>query len=297
MRREDVADLAAFAAVAETRSFTRAARQLGITQSALSQIIRRLEERLEVRLLARTTRSVAPTEHGEWLLASLQPMLRELDENLTELRSLRDKPSGTIRITSVEHAAKTVILPALSELLPDHPNLSVEIVADYSLTDVVSGGFDAGVRIGEQVAKDMIAVRISPDIEMAVVGSPGYIKRRGRPSQADDVLEHACINLRLPSAETVNPWRLLRDGQEARFQVNGSLVFNTVDLIRDAALDGHGLAYLPLDLVEGDLVRGHLVHVLKRATPPLPGYHLYYPTRRHYSPAFKLLVDTLRYRA
>jgi DNA-binding transcriptional LysR family regulator len=297
MRREEMADLTAFVVVAEERSFTRAAGKLGLSQSALSQIVRRLEARLGVRLLARTTRSVAPTHAGERLVQKLAPMLHDLDQGIADLSEYRDRPAGTIRITTVEHAAKTVLCPALTKILPDHPDITVEIIVDYGLADVVADRFDAGVRLGEQVAKDMIAVRIAPDIPMAIVGSPRYFRRHPPPSEPQHLVEHRCINLRLPTSGTLNKWRLLQNGREVRVSVDGPLIFNTIDLILDTAIDGLGLAYLPLDQVSQHLKGGRLVQALGKWTPPLPGYHLYYASRRHSSPAFRLLVDALRYRS
>lgn len=296
MRREEMADLTAFVIVAEERNFTRAAAKLSMSQSALSQIVRRLEARLGLRLLARTTRSVAPTEAGERLVRALSPMLHDLDQSIADLSEFRDKPAGTIRITTVEHAAKTVLCPALAKLLPDYPDITVEIIVDYGLADVVADRFDAGIRLGEDVARDMIAVRITPDIAMAIVGAPDYFSRRPRPREPQQLVEHRCINLRLPTSGTLNKWRLFQNGREVRVRVDGPLIFNSIDLILDAALGGLGLAYLPLDQVDGHLSDGRLVRVLGEWTPPLPGYHLYYPSRRHSSPAFKLLVDALRYR-
>jgi len=296
MRREDMADLAAFVAVAEAKNFTRAAVKLGLSQSALSQIVRRLETRLGVPLLARTTRSVSATEAGERLVQILSPMLNDIDERLADLSAFRDKPTGTIRITTVEHAAKTVLRPALARLLLDYPKITVEIIVDYGLTDVVAERFDAGVRLGEQVAKDMIAVRIGPKVPMAIVGSPRYFRRHPAPTNPDQLVEHRCINLRLPTSGTLNAWRLVKGGREARVRVEGPLVFNTIDLIRDAAVDGLGLAYLPCDQVDVLVKRGRLKNVLSEWTPPLSGYHLYYPSRRQATPAFRLLVEALRYR-
>lgn len=296
MRREDMADLTAFVVVAEEKNFTRAAGKLGISQSALSQIVRRLEARHSVRLLARTTRSVAPTEAGERLLQALAPMLRDLDQRLADLSAFRDRPAGTIRLTTVEHAAKTILRPALRKLVSDNPDIIVETIVDYGLTDIVAERFDAGVRLGEQVAKDMIAVRISPEIPMAIVGSPKYFRRHPAPAAPLQLVEHRCINLRLPTSGTLNRWRLVQRGREARVQVGGPLIFNSIDLILDAALDGLGLAYLPLDQVQSCLKNRQLKMALADCTPPLPAYHLYYPSRRHYSPAFTLLVEALRYR-
>lgn len=297
MRREEIADMAAFVAVAEARSFTRAAANLGMSQSALSQIVRRLEERLGLRLLARTTRSVAPTDAGQRLITTLSPLLRDLEGAIADLSELRSKPMGTIRITTVEHAAKTILAPALRRMLPDHPDIHVEITIDYGLADIVADHFDAGVRLGGDIAKDMIAVRISPDIPMAIVGSPDYFERHAAPSAPDELTSHRAINLRLPTSGVLNAWRMVQKGRETRVRIDGPLVFNTIDLILDAALDGHGLAYLPLDQVQPHLGSGRLVRVLSRFTPDLPGYHLYYASRRHGSLAFKLFVETLRHSA
>ena len=297
MRRDEIADLVAFVVVAEERSFTKAAARLGMAQSALSQIVRRIEARLGVRLLSRTTRSVAPTEAGERLMATLGPMLFDLDAAVASLGELRDRPSGTIRITTVEHAAKTIIVPTMKRLLPDNPDITVELTIDYGLSDVVADRFDAGVRLGGEIAKDMIAVRIGPDIPMAIVGSLDYFRTHAVPNSPAQLIDHRAINLRLPTSGTLNKWRLMRGGREARVRVDGPLVFNTIDLILDAALDGHGLAYLPLDQVQRHLDDRRLVRVLGKYTPDLPGYHLYYPHRQHASSAFTLLVETLRFRA
>lgn len=296
MRRDEIADLAAFVVVAEERSFTKAAARLGMAQSALSQIVRRTEERLGLRLLSRTTRSVAPTDAGERLISTLGPMLHDLDAAIASLGELRDRPSGTIRLTTVEHAAKTILVPAMKRLLPDNPDITVELTIDYGLADVVADRFDAGVRLGGEMAKDMIAVRIGSDIPMAIVGSPDYFRAHAVPNSPTQLIDHRAINLRLPTSRTLNAWRLMRGGKEARVRIDGPLVFNTIDLILDAALDGHGLAYLPLDQVQQYLNEGLLVRVLTRFTPDLPGYHLYYPHRRHASSAFTLLVETLRTR-
>lgn len=296
MRRDEIADLAAFVVVAEERSFTKAAVRLGMAQSALSQIVRRIEERIGLRLLSRTTRSVAPTDAGERLIATLGPMLHDLDAAIASLGELRDRPAGTIRITTVEHAAKTIVVPAMKRLLLDNPDIKVEITIDYGLSDVVADRFDAGVRLGGEMAKDMIAVRIGPDIPMAIVGSPDYLRGHTAPTSPAQLIDHRAINLRLPTSRTLNAWRLTRGGRETRVRVDGALVLNTIDLILDAALDGHGLAYLPLDQVRHHLDQGRLERVLSRFTPDLPGYHLYYPHRRHASLAFTLLVETLRFR-
>lgn len=295
MRREDIADLAAYLVVAEEGSFTRAASKLNLTQSALSQIVKRLEERLGVRLLTRTTRSVSTTEAGEKLVRTLSPMFREIDQSITDLGVYRDKPAGTVRITTVEHAAKTILVPKLTKLLESHPEISVEINVDYGRIDIVAEHYDAGVRLGEQVAKDMIAVRLSPDIPMAIVGTPAYLKKFGRPRKVKDLLSHRCINLRLTESGEKYAWHLVQDGSMTRVRVAGPISCNNIDLIRDATLNGSGLSFLPLDQVEQELANGELEKVLGKHLAPLPGYHLYYPNRRHSPPAFKAVVDALRY--
>lgn len=296
MKRDEIADLMAFLAVAEERSFTRAAARLGMAQSALSQIVRRTEERLGLRLLTRTTRSVVPTEAGEQLLSVLGPMLHDIDSTLASLGDLRDRPSGTIRITTVEHAAKTILLPAMRTLLKSHPDINVQLLIDYGLTDVVSERFDAGVRLGGEMDKDMIAVRIGPDIPMAIVGAPEYLSRKGIPVSVAHLVDHQAINLYLPSSGTANRWRLVRGGREVRVRMEGQLLLNTIDLILDAAIDGHGLAYLPYDQVQQAIQEKKLNRVLEKFTPDLPGYHLYYPHRRHAGSAFSLLIDVLKYK-
>ncbi|MCB1395502.1 MAG: LysR family transcriptional regulator [Rhodobacteraceae bacterium] len=294
MRREDLADMAAFVVVAEEGSFTRAARKLGVTQPALSQIVRRLEERLGVRLLARSTRSVAATPAGERLVARLSPMLRDLDEGMTELAEFRDRPSGHFRITTVEHAARTVLGPALARVLPSYPDISVEVVVDYGLSNVVAERFDAGIRLGGQVEKDMIAVRISPEIPMAVIAAPAYLDMHGQPDRPEDLVDCRCICLRLPSSETLYAWRFRDRGRDIRVQVSGPVICNTIDMMHHAALSGLGVAYLPLDQVADDITAGRLMAVLADFAAPLPGYYLYYPNRRHETPAFRLLIDALR---
>ena len=297
MPRTDLNDLLAFLAVARERSFTRAAARFGVSQSALSQTVRSLEARLGLRLLTRTTRSVAPTEAGERLLRTVGPAFDQIDAGLTALSELRAKPSGTIRITATENAASAVLLPALARLLPDYPDIRVEIAVDYGLTDIVAERFDAGVRPGETVAKDMIAVRIGPDTRMAVVGAPSYLAKRPRPETPQDLTAHACINLRLPThGGGLYAWEFEKGGRELRVRVEGQLVFNATALILDAALAGLGLTYLPEEQVRTQLAEGRLVRVLADWCEPFSGYHLYYPSRRQPTPAFALLVDALRYR-
>ena len=285
MKREEIADLMAFVVVAEERSFTRAAARLSMAQSALSQIVRRIEERLGLRLLTRTTRSVVPTEAGEHLLSAL-----------ASLSELQNRPSGTIRITTVEHAAKTILLPAMRTFLKSHPEIDIQLTIDYGLTDVVSERFDAGVRLGGEMDKDMIAIRIGPDIPMAIVGSPDYFSRRSVPTSVSQLIDHQAINLYLPTSGTANRWRLIRGGREVRVRMEGQLLLNTIDLIIDAAIDGHGLAYLPYDQVERAIKEKKLIRVLDKFTPDLPGYHLYYPHRRHAGSAFSLFIDRLKYK-
>jgi DNA-binding transcriptional LysR family regulator len=288
-------DIATFAVVAAERSFTRAAAKLGVSQPALSQAIRALEERLGLRLLTRTTRSVAPTEAGERLLRTAVPRFVEIQAELAALSELRDKPGGTVRITAGEHPAITILQPALKRFLPEHPYLKVEIIVDYGLTDIVAEGFDAGVRMGEQVAKDMIAVRIGPQMRMAVVASPAYFERLPPPLTPQDLTAHNCINMRLPTYGGLFPWSLEANGREVNVRGDGQLVVNNLALRLSCALDGLGIAYLPEDQAVPFLTDGRLMRVLEDWCPPFPGYHLYYPSRKH-SPALALLVETLRYR-
>jgi DNA-binding transcriptional LysR family regulator len=297
MKREDAGDLLAFLAVARERSFTRAAAKLGMTQSALSQIIRNLEERLGVRLLNRTTRSVTPTEAGERLFQSVGPKFTEMDADLAVLSELREKPAGTVRLTATEYAASEILLPAMRKLLPKYPDINVEVIIDYGLTNIVAQQVDAGIRPGELVAKDMIAVRVSPDLRMAVVGSPSYFAERKRPKTPQDLTQHNCLNLRLPThGGSLYVWEFEKNGREVNARVEGQLVFNSAGLLLKAALQGLGLAYVTEGNAQPHTSNGELVRVLLDWCPPFPGYHLYYPSRRQPSPAFSLLVDALRYR-
>ena len=296
MPRENINDLLAFLAVARERSFTRAAAQLGVSQSALSHTIRGLEERLGLRLLTRTTRSVAPTEAGERLLNSVGPHFEGIETALAALSDLREKPAGTIRITSGDHAAGGILWPVIAKLLPDYPDIKVEIFVDNGLTDIVAERYDAGVRLGEQVANDMIAVRIGPSLRMLVVGAPSYFAERQRPQTPQDLTAHNCINIRMPTYGGLYVWEFEKDGRELKVRVDGQLVFNSSALRVSAVLAGMGLAYLFEDQVEAYLADGRLISVLTDWSPPFPGYHLYYPSRRQLSPAFALLVDALRYR-
>lgn len=290
-------ELAAFAAVARERSFTRAGAKLGVSPSALSQTVKALEARLGVGLLARTTRSVLPTEAGDRLLQTLAPRLEEIEQAVTALSAMRDRPAGSIRISAGEHAARTVLQRGLAKLLPQHPEIKVEVVVDYGLIDIVAEGFDAGVRLGEQVAKDMIALRIGPDMRMAVVGSPAYFETRTRPTTPQDLTEHNCINMRLPTYGGFFAWEFEKAGRELKVRVEGQLTFNTIRQRLDSAIQGLGLAYMPEDIAAPSVASGELIRVLEDWCAPFSGYHLYYPSRRHSSPAFSLLVESMRFRA
>jgi DNA-binding transcriptional LysR family regulator len=290
-------DLIAFVAVARERSFTRAAARLGVSQSALSHTIRRLEERLGLRLLTRTTRSVSPSEAGERLLATVGPRFDEIDAELAALTEMREKPAGSIRINASEHAARTILWPSLQRLLPNYPDIAVEIVVDNALTDIVAGRFDAGVRLGEQVAKDMVAVRIGPDMRMAAVGAPAYFAKRKKPETPQDLTDHVCINLRLPTHGAVYAWEFEKDGRALKVRVDGQLTLSNLDLRVSAALAGFGLAYVPEDQAAPGIADGRLIRVLDDWCAPFSGYHLYYPSRRQQPPAFALAINALRYRA
>src|SRR6267154_4101162 len=291
--RHDLNDLMAFVAVARERSFTRAAAKLGVSQSALSHTIRRLEERIGLRLLTRTTRSVSATQAGDRLVQTVGPRFAEIDAEVAALSELRDKPAGTIRVSAGEHAANATLWPVFARILPNYPDIKVEISVDYGLTDIVAERYDAGVRLGEQVAKDMIAVRIGPDLRMAVVGSPAYFARRKRPQTPRDLPAHDCINLRLPTYGGLYAWEFEKAGREVKVHVEGQLVFNNIALRLNAALAGLGLAYLPEDQVQADIAAGRRVRGLAVGGPPFSWFHLYYPSRRQSLPAFALLVDAL----
>jgi DNA-binding transcriptional LysR family regulator len=296
MRRGNINDLLAFLAVARDRSFTKAAAKLGVSQSALSHTVRGLEVRLGLRLLTRTTRSVSPTEAGERLLQTVGHRFEEIEAELEALSELRDKPAGTIRITAGEHAANTILWPALVKFLPRYPDIKVEISVDHKLVDIVAERFDAGVRSGEQVAKDMIAVRIGPDMRMAVVGAPAYFASRSQPKKPQDLTDHNCINLRLPTYGGLYAWEFEKSGRELKVRVEGQLTLNSTGQMLTAALAGFGLAYVPDDAARPYLAEGSLTQVLADWCPPYSGYHLYYPSRRQPSAAFALLVDALRHR-
>ena len=286
MPRTDLNDLAAFLAVARR----------GVSQSALSQTLRGLEARLGLRLLTRTTRSVAPSEAGERLLRAVRPAFDQIDAGLAALGELRDKPAGTIRITAGDHPAATLLWPKLARFLPDHPDIAVEVAVDNGLTDIVAGRFDAGVRLGEQVARDMVAVRIGPDLRFAVVGAPSCFAGRPPPATPQDLVGRACINQRFPTRGGLYAWEFEKDGRELRVRVEGRLVFNGIFQVLDAALAGFGFAYVPEDLARPHLAAGRLERALEERCPPWPGHRLYYASRRQSSPAFALLVEALRHR-
>jgi DNA-binding transcriptional LysR family regulator len=295
MQRGSLDDLRALVAVARERSFTKAAAKLGVSQSALSQTIRELESQLGVRLLTRTTRSVSPTEAGERLIQTVAPRFEEIDSELAAIRELREKPAGTIRITATEHAADAILLPKLEKVLRAYPEIKVEIIIDYGLTDIVAQRVDAGVRSGEQVAKDMIAVRIGPEMRMAVVGAPSYFKTRLEPKKPQDLMQHNCITLRLPHGG-LYAWEFEKSGRELRVHVDGQLTYNTTAQELNAALAGLGVAYVPEGMAQPHLTKRRLKRVLEDWCPPYSGYHLWYPSRRQSSAAFALLVEALRHR-
>ncbi|CNJ77962.1 LysR family transcriptional regulator [Yersinia enterocolitica] len=295
MLKENFNDLISFLMVARERSFTKAAAKLGVSQSALSHSIRGLEERLELRLLTRTTRSVAPTEAGERLANSLEPRLAEIESELDALSEMRARPAGNIRITAGEHAVDSVLWPVLKSFLAEYPDINVEITVDNTLTDIVTGRFDAGIRLGEQVAKDMVAVRIGPDMSMAVVASPSYLAKYGIPNTPTDLQHHRCINMRLPTMGGLYAWEFEKEGREVKVRVDGQLTFNSIRQRIDAAVIGFGLAMVPEDAVKAEIASGNLIRVLEDWCEPFPGYYLYYPSRRQHTTAFSLLVDALRY--
>jgi DNA-binding transcriptional LysR family regulator len=296
MRRDELSDLAVFLAVAEARSFTRAAAQLGTSQSAISQIVRRLEASMGLKLLTRNTRNVAPTEAGEQLVETLRPAFDDIDARLAALSELRERPSGTVRLTSSRHAAETILWPAVEKLLAEYPDVTVEISVDSHLTDIISDRFDAGVRLGEQIAKDMIAVRISGELRMAVVGAPAYFARHGKPETPQDLTNHRCINVRLQTQGGLYAWEFGHHGRDLAVRVDGPLILNDILMILTAAAQGIGLACVMEDQASAHLQAGTLVRVLEDWCPPFAGYHLYYPDRRQLPPAFALLVAALRHR-
>ncbi len=297
MPRQNINSLLAFRAVAQERSFTRAAAKIGVSPSALSHTIRALEERLGLRLLTRTTRSVVPSEAGEHLLGAIGPHFDGIEAELAALGELRDKPVGSIRITTGVHAAQAILWPALARLLPIYPDVHVELSVHSGFIDIVEERFDAGVRLGETIAQDMVAVRIGPDMRMAAVASPAYFSARKPPRTPQDLAQHNCINLRFPTRGGLYAWEFEKNRRALNVRVEGQLVVNEIALALQAALSGSGVAYLPEDYVGADVEAGRLTRVLESWCPPFPGYHLYYPSRRHQSAAFALLVAALRYHA
>ncbi len=296
MLKENITDIMAFIAVAREGSFTRAAAQLGLSQSAVSHNVRRLEARLNIRLLSRTTRNVSPTSAGRRLLEEMGPNLAEMELSLSRLLEQRDRPAGNFRITATDYAIDAVIWPRLKRLLHDYPDIKVELQNDYAFADLAAGEFDAGVRLGESVSEGMIAVRIGPDFAMRAVATPDYLRQRGRPLVPDDLTAHNCINLRLPTHGGLYAWEFEKDGREVNVRVSGQWTFNQVGAVLGAALEGYGIAYVPDQLAESDIKAGRLEAVLEDWSPPFPGYHLFYPSRRQASPAFSLIIDALRYR-
>jgi DNA-binding transcriptional LysR family regulator len=297
MARSNLNDLEAFVTIGRERSFTRAAAKLGVTPSALSHTMRGLEERLGVRLLTRSTRGVTTTESGERLLRSLSPMFDEIATQLSALSESREKPAGTVRITSDEHAARSILWPKLRPVLVEYPDINLEIAVEYGFTDIIAERFDAGVRFGGAIAKDMIAVPIGPEMRLAAVAAPRYLARRTAPKKPQDLLAHNCINLRLPTHGGLYVWEFERRGKEQRVRVEGQLVLNSINPILDAALDGFGIAHLPETLVAPCIAKGLLVRLLEDWSEPFSGYHLYYPSRRQPAPAFKVVLDALRLRS
>lgn len=297
MRREELGDLLAFLAVAEERSFTRAAARMGTSQSSLSHTVRRLEERMGVRLLTRTTRSVVPTEAGEQLVETLRPALDDIEARLDVISALGDKPSGKIRLTSSRQAAAGILFPAACRVMAEYPDIHIEISVDQRFTDIVTDRYDAGVRLGEQVEKDMIAVRIGPEMRMVVAGSPAYFAAHPAPLSPHDLTQHICINLRLPTLGGLYAWEFEKDGRPLNVRVNGQFTCNDVPMLIEAAVKGLGLVCLPDDQFGSLLEDGALIKALEDWCPPFPGYHLYYPSRRQASPAFRILVEAVRFRS
>ncbi|RDD95199.1 LysR family transcriptional regulator [Acidovorax sp. BoFeN1] len=297
MPKESYNDLLAFIAVARAQSFTRAAAQLGVSQSALSHTIRALEAKMGVRLLTRTTRSVSPTEAGERLLLNVAPRFEEIEAELAAVGELRDKPAGTIRITASENAAETALWPRLAKLLPKYPQIKVEVTTQPRFTDIVAERYDMGVRLGDEVAKDMTAVRISPDVRFAIVGSPAYLAKHPAPTKPQDLADHACINLRLMSHGDLYAWELKKGRQKVNVRVEGQLVFNGTRPILHAALAGFGLGYVPYEVARPYIAKRLLKQVLDDWCPTFPGYHLYYPNRRQLTRAMAVLIEALRHPA
>lgn len=295
MLKENFNELQIFLVVARERSFTKAAGKLGVSQSALSHAMKALEERLNIRLLTRTTRSVAPTEAGERIIACLEPRIADLEQELESLVQLNGTASGTIRLSLGEHAARNLVWPKLKPFLREYPDINLELVVDNGFVDIVEGRFDAGIRLGESVDKDMVAVKIGPDMRMAVVGAPSYFSAHPAPETPHDLQNHRCINMRLPTAGGLYHWEFERDGKPLRVRVEGQVTFNLQAERIDAALSGFGLACIPEDRVQEYIMSGELIQVLQDWCPSFPGYYLYYPSRKQHRPAFALMIDALRF--
>ena len=297
MQRETMSDLVAFLAVARERSFTRAAAKLGVSPSALSHTVRKLEERLGVRLLTRTSRSVSTTEPGQRLLERVGPHFDQVADELDGLMDLRDKPAGTLRITTGDQPAESILMPAVTKLLRLYPDLTIELIVDNGFVDIAAERFDAGVRLGETLAQDMIAVRIGPDLRMAVAASPAYLETFGTPNAPDDLSRYNCINLKHQAKGGNSVWDLEKDGRVVNVRVEGQIIVNDIAIVRQAAVDGLGLCYLPRDYLEAEIETGDLIPVMEDWCPPFPGYHLYYPSRRQQSPALAAFVAAVRYKS
>ena len=297
MQRETMSDLVAFLAVARERSFTRAAAKLGVSPSALSHTVRKLEERLGVRLLTRTSRSVSTTEPGQRLLERVGPHFDQVADELDGLMDLRDKPAGTLRITTGDQPAESILMPAVTKMLRLYPDLKVELIVDNGFVDIAAERFDAGVRLGETLAQDMIAVRIGPDLRMAVAASPAYLETCGTPNAPDDLSRYNCINLKHQAKGGNSVWDLEKDGRVVNVRVEGQIIVNDIAIVRQAAVDGLGLCYLPRDYLEAEIETGDLIPVMEDWCPPFPGYHLYYPSRRQQSPALAAFVAAVRYKS
>ncbi|CAE1143059.1 LysR family transcriptional regulator [Serratia sp. Tan611] len=295
MLKENFNELQIFLVVARERSFTKAAAKLGVSQSALSHAMKALEGRLNIRLLTRTTRSVAPTEAGERIIACLEPRITDLEQELEALIQLNGTASGNIRLSAGEHAARSLVWPKLKPFLREYPQINVELVVDNGFVDVVAGRYDAGVRLGESVDKDMVAVKIGPDMRLAVVGAPEYFAANRIPQTPHELQHHRCINMRLPTAGGLYHWEFEKDGKPLRVRVEGQLTLNLLSERMDAVLSGFGLACVPEDMVQEQVASGELVQVLQEWCPSFPGYYLYYPSRKQHPPAFALMIDALRY--
>jgi DNA-binding transcriptional LysR family regulator len=296
MARDNINDMLVFFAVARERSFTRAAAKLGMTQSALSHTVRALEARLGVRLLTRTTRSVSPTEAGDRLLQNVAPKLEEIEAEIAAVSDLGDSPAGTVRITAIDHVIDTVLWPRLAPILPQYPDVHVEMNSDYRMVDVAADRYDIGVRYGDQIEKDMIAVRLTPDVPMAIVGSPGYFEWHSVPTSPQELMKHNCITLRLASSGGIYSWELEHQGRALEVRVRGQTTFSTAYHMLNAAVSGCGLAFIPAEMAAPHIREDRLISVMADWCPKFPGLHAYYPSRRHSSRALALVIDAIRHK-